>query len=193
MFCIICIILNNLHDLVSRNEGGGSKVVHKSDFPNLFLPSLRESTQKRIPCLHFFPTVCFQMSFHFVCLRGCIITLITFVWLSTSVHFQMPPQMVALRGCIVTLATFVHLLSTVCFQVSPQIACIKRCKVTLVRCIFKLVAFVLLCDIVRPFHRGFHICIFYTQVSIFRSLLHFCFAVCKNFRLKRVQNLKKKP
>ena len=84
--------------------------------------------------------------------------------------------------------------STVCFQVSPQIACIKRCKVTLVRCIFKLVAFVLLCDIVRPFHRGFHICIFYTPFySIFRSLLHCCFAVCKNFRLKRVQNLKKKP
>ena len=36
------------------------------------------------------------------------------------------------RRCIITLVGFVRLFSTVHFQMCPQIACLRRCKVTLV-------------------------------------------------------------
>ena len=39
-----------------------------------------------------------------------------------------PPQIASLRGCIVTLVAFVCLFSTVCLQMSPQIACPRRCE-----------------------------------------------------------------
>ena len=44
--------------------------------------------------------------------------------------FQMCPQITCLRGCIVTLVAFVWLFSTVRFQMSLQIACLRGCKVT---------------------------------------------------------------
>ena len=43
----------------------------------------------------------------------------------------MCPQLACLRGCKVTLITFVQLLSTVCFQVCLQMACSRRGIVTL--------------------------------------------------------------
>ena len=90
-------------------------------------------------------------------LRGCIFTLITFVWLFSAVYFQMSLQMACLSGCKVTLATSVCLFSAVFFQMSPQLACWSRC-------IFTLVAFVYLFAAV-PFvecslcHKDVPICI----------------------------------
>ena len=79
-----------------------------------------------------FSTVCFQMCHQSACIRGCIVTLVAFVWLFTSVCFHMSPQMAFLGGCIVTLFAFVRLFSTVTFQMSPQIVCVRGCKVTLI-------------------------------------------------------------
>ena len=44
----------------------------------------------------------------------------------------MSSQRVCRRECVVTLVAFVWLFSTVCFQKSLQIACINWCKITLV-------------------------------------------------------------
>ena len=47
------------------------------------------------------------------CLRGCKVTLVTFVWLFPTVHFHVFPQ------SKVTLVAFVQLFSSVCFHVLP--------------------------------------------------------------------------
>ena len=47
------------------------------------------------------------------CLIRCIITLVAFVWLFSTVCYQMPRQMACLRICIITLVAFVQLFSTV--------------------------------------------------------------------------------
>ena len=39
--------------------------------------------------------------------KGCIVTLIAFVWLFPTVHFQMLPQIAYLKRCKITLVTFV--------------------------------------------------------------------------------------
>ena len=75
---------------------------------------------------------CLLKSPQIACLRGCIIALVAFVWLFSTVCFQMFPQRTWIRACKVTLVTFVWLLSTVLFQMWPQIACMNGCKVTLV-------------------------------------------------------------
>ena len=74
----------------------------------------------------------FQMSPQMACMRGCILTLIAFVWLFSTVYFQMSPQIVYTIGCVITLIAFVGLFSTVHFQMSPQIACTRGCIITLV-------------------------------------------------------------
>ena len=72
--------------------------------------------------------MCSQM----MCIGICIVTLVAFVWLFSTVRFQMSPQMACLRECRVTLLAFVWLFPTVYFQMCPQIACPRGCKVTLV-------------------------------------------------------------
>ena len=41
------------------------------------------------------------------------------------VRFQMCPQITCQGGCIITLIAFVRLFSTVCFQMSPQMTCLR--------------------------------------------------------------------
>ena len=48
------------------------------------------------------------MSHQLTCCRGCIITLVAFFWLFSTVCFQMCPQMACLRRCIVALVAFLH-------------------------------------------------------------------------------------
>ena len=83
------------------------------------------------------------MSPKIACPRGCIVTLVAFVWLFSSVHFQMCPQTACIKGCIVALIAFVCLFSTVCFQMFPQSTGMMRCKVALVAfvCLFSNVCF----------------------------------------------------
>ena len=64
------------------------------------------------------------------CQRGCIVTLVTLVWLFSTVYFQMCLQGACIEGCIVTLVAFVWLFSTVCLQMHSQIAWIGWCIVT---------------------------------------------------------------
>ena len=66
------------------------------------------------------------------CPRGCIVTLVAFVWLFSTVRFQMCSQTEYMRGCIVTLVAFIWPFSTVSFQMCPQISCMRRDKVALV-------------------------------------------------------------
>ena len=66
------------------------------------------------------------------CLRGCIFTLVAFVWLFPTVYFKMCPQIACPRRGKVTLVAFVWLFSTVRFQMCPQMTCTKRGIVTLV-------------------------------------------------------------
>ena len=66
------------------------------------------------------------------CQRGCIVTLVAFIWFFSAVCFQMCPQMACLRGYIVTLIAFVWPFSTVCLHMCSQIVGSGRCKVTLV-------------------------------------------------------------
>ena len=53
------------------------------------------------------------MSAQHVCTRRCIVTLVAFVKLFSTVRFQMSPQHVCTRRGIVTLLAFVWLFSTV--------------------------------------------------------------------------------
>ena len=97
------------------------------------------------------------------CMRRCIVTLVAFVWLFSTVCFQMFPQIACMSGCIFTLVAFVRffstawedvkshwlhlfdfvwLFSTVCFQMFPQLASMSGC-------IFTLVAFVRFVSTVR--------------------------------------------
>ena len=83
-----------------------------------------------------FSTVGSQMCPQSACMRWCIVALVAFVWFFSAVVFQMCPQMVRPRWCIVTLVAFVWLFSTVCHKMYPQAFCIGGC-------IFTLVAFIL--------------------------------------------------
>ena len=64
--------------------------------------------------------------------RGCIVTLVAFVRLFSTVSFQMGPQFTRIRRCKVTLVAFVCLLTTVCFQMCPQSTFIRGSIVALV-------------------------------------------------------------
>ena len=55
------------------------------------------------------------MSPQHVFTRRCIVALLAFVWVFSTVLFQMCPQLVCPRRCKVTLVTFVWLFSTVRF------------------------------------------------------------------------------
>ena len=110
------------------------------------------------------------MSPQFAYLIGRIITLVTFVWLFSTVHFQMCPQMACLRRCIVTLVAFVWLFSTVRFQMCPQMACIGRCIVA-------LVAFMWLFNPVSIFLVDINFCILQTMIIIFKIFFHCRFVV----------------
>ena len=119
-------------------------------------------------------------------IRGCIITLVAFVWLFSTMHYQMCFQMTSIRGCVFALVAFVLFFYAVCFQMNPQMACIRKC-------IFTLLAFIWFHAISCRFHKDFHACIIYTFVIIFRNLLH-CrlgFAQCNHcngcFKLKPIQ------
>ena len=81
--------------------------------------------------LRFF-SVGFQMSPQMASSRGCIVTLIAFIWLVSTVGFHMFPQIGWIMACKVTLVVSVWFFSTVSFQMYPQSACIKGCIVTLV-------------------------------------------------------------
>ena len=81
-----------------------------------------------IDCLH----VRLHMSPQIACCIGCIVTLVAFVCLFSTVHFQMCPQIACPRGCIITLVAFVLLFSAVHLQVRFQTACIRRSVITLV-------------------------------------------------------------
>ena len=74
----------------------------------------------------------YQMSPQNACLSRCIVTLVAFIWLFSTVRFQMYPQNMCMGSCKVTLVAFVWLFSAVCFQMSPQSTCIWWCIVTLV-------------------------------------------------------------
>ena len=77
------------------------------------------------------------------CLRGCIVTLVAFVWLFSIVYFQVCPQIAWVRRSEITLVAFVGFFSTVCYQMCPQIACLNRGKVTQAAfvCLFSTVPF----------------------------------------------------
>ena len=80
----------------------------------------------------FFSTVCFQMRPQSEGTKRCIVTLVAFVWLLSTVSLHMFPQWTWIRGCIITLFAFVWLDPTVHFQMSPQSACMRGCIITLV-------------------------------------------------------------
>ena len=68
------------------------------------------------------------------------VTLVTIVWLFSTVHFQMCPQMTCIKGYIVVLVAFVWLFTIMGFQMCLQIACMRGCKVTLIAVVFVLEA-----------------------------------------------------
>ena len=79
-----------------------------------------------------FSTVRFQMSLQIICLRRGIVTLVAFVWFFSTVGFQMCNEITSIRGSIVTLFASVWLFSTVYFQMSLQFTCFITCIITLV-------------------------------------------------------------
>ena len=76
-----------------------------------------------------FSTVFLQLSPQMACARRCKIILNVFVWPFSTVHFQMLTQRAWIRASKVTLVAFVWLFSTVRFQMSSQTACL--CSVPL--------------------------------------------------------------
>ena len=89
-----------------------------------------------------------------MCIGRCIVTLVAFKWLFSTVYFQMSTQRAWIRAGIVTLVAFVRLFSTVPFQMYPQIACVRRDIVTLVAfvCFFSAVYFKMTSQV--AFHSG---------------------------------------
>ena len=63
-----------------------------------------------------FSTVYYQMSFQIACPKGCIVTLVAFVWLFTTVYFQMSPQIACLRGSKLALIALVWFFSIMFFS-----------------------------------------------------------------------------
>ena len=106
----------------------------------------------------------FQVYPHMACPRGCIVALVAFVWLFSTVCFQMCPQSTIIRGSIVALVAFVGLLHTMSPHMSFDNGCMLECIVT-------LEAFV---DI-RPGHR-LGLWIFHFLVNIWTSIFHLYFA-----------------
>ena len=88
--------------------------------------------------VYLFSTVSFQMRPQMTCPRRGKATLVAFDWLFSTASFQMCPWNVHPRRGKVTLVTFVLLVSTVRFQKFPQIACLRRCIVTLVTFVWLL-------------------------------------------------------
>ena len=82
--------------------------------------------------VYLFSTVSFQMRPQMTCPRRGKVTSVAFVSFFSTASFQMCPWNVHPRRGKVTLVTFVLLVSTVRFQKFPQIACRRRCIVTLV-------------------------------------------------------------
>ena len=101
------------------------------------------------------------MSPQMVCPRWCIVTLVTFVLLFSSVRFQMCPQIACLRGCIITLVAFVWLFPTVYFHMSFQMAFVRGR-------IIALFTFVHFCDIFSPCCGDFHI--LFAQAMVFNHI-----------------------
>ena len=100
-------------------------------FSNDFSNSLDVRMQSHIGCMSLnFSKCALEMPFQIACLRGCKVTMITFVWLFPTVRFQMCPQHLCSRGCIITLVAFIWLFTIVHFQMTHQIACMQGCKVT---------------------------------------------------------------
>ena len=60
-------------------------------------------------------------------LRRCIVTLVAFICLFSTVRFQMSPQIACPRGSKFTLVAFVWLFSTMGFQMWPQCTWIRAC------------------------------------------------------------------
>ena len=96
--------------------------------------------------LHLFdfsPLCVFKWVFTLPNTRGCIITLVTFVGLFSSMYFQMSPEIAFTRGFVTTLIALVWLFSTVRFQMCSQIEYMRGCIVTLVaflHCVFSNVS-----------------------------------------------------
>ena len=88
--------------------------------------------------------ILFQLSPQITCPKRCNITLVTFLWLFSTVRFscrlkllystvcfQMCPQFDCPCGCKVRFVAFVQPFSIMCFQMYFQITCPSRCKVTM--------------------------------------------------------------
>ena len=95
---------------------------------------------------------CFPVSPHATRLRGCIITLVAFVLLLSSVSSHMSTQRTWIRACKIALVAFVRLFSTVRFQMCPQMACLRGCIVALVAFVrlFSTVRFQMLAQMACP-------------------------------------------
>ena len=93
--------------------------------------------------------MCLQIAY----MRGCIITLVAFVWLFSAVRFQMNLQSECIRWCIVTLVAFVWLFSAVRFQMSLQTPCMGGCKITLVAFVWLISAVYFKMTSQAAFHR----------------------------------------
>ena len=111
-----------------------------------------------------------------VCPRGCIITLVAFVWLFSAVRFQMCPQSACLRECRITLVAFVWLFSTVSFQMCPQIVCSRGCIITLATFVwlFSTVRFQMCSRIAFPRECIVRLVVFvwHRQVIAYKIFLH---------------------
>ena len=94
--------------------------------------------------------------------RRCIITLVAFVWLFSTVRFQMSFQTECMSRCKITLVAFVWSFPTMRFQMFPQIVCMRRCIVTLIACVW---LYYILCLILKGF-------------CIYKGLFHCHCALC---------------
>ena len=101
-----CINLTFLRDAFSNVSSNGMHEMMHSHTGCIFLIFSLLCRFKRVFSILFF-TVPRQMYSQAVCPRGCIVTLVAFVWLFSTVGFQMSPQIACLRGCKVTLVAFV--------------------------------------------------------------------------------------
>ena len=108
-----------------------------------------------------FSTVPFQMWSQCTWSRASIVTLVAFERLFSTVRFHMPSQIACLCGCKTTLVAFVWLLSSVCFHMSPQIARLSGFKATLVA-------------LVWPSFCHFNISFYMVGIITFKILFHHC-------------------
>ena len=95
------------------------------------LACLRGCKITQVAFVWLFSTVHFQMPLQMTGFDGCKVTLVAFV-IFFSMGFQMRPHRTWINACIVALVTFVWLFSTVCFQMASDRACMDWCKVTLI-------------------------------------------------------------